>query len=1682
MSTTGSAAKVEWYIDKIRRLADERLTPAQSDLFEPFASRYFARTAVDDLAERPAEELYGAAMAHFTMGRHRPPGDPLVRVYNPDAKEDGYTSTNSVVEIAGDDMPFLVDSVSMEVTRHGYGIYLVVHPVIRVVRDAAGNLTRVLPHDEAPPPAPAKPATKAAKAVKAAEAAAEAGPAPEEGAPAKPATKAAKAAEAAAEAELTPEEGAPAKPARAAKHPADESRAESFIRLEIDRRPAGELEQLRDDLVRVLGDVRSAVEDWEAMRDRALDIAKSLDEDAAAIPAADRKEAAAFLEWLAAGHFVFIGYRDYELVDENGADVLRSIEGTGLGILRGTRGRPTKHSYSQLPPDVRRRARERNLLNLTKANSHSTVHRSSYLDYIGVKRLDESGSVVAERRFLGLYTSNAYKQWPHEIPILRRTVGAVLERAGFPADSHDGKRLAAILDAYPRDELFQSTPDELFEAAMAVLGLQERRRLRVIVRHDQFGRFVSCLVFLPRDRHTPATEQRIQDILLAAFHGQNPELTTTITESVLVRLHFVIYTEPGTMPRSETDEIERQLTLALRTWSEDLHDALVEELGEELGTLTHRRYGNAFSAAYIEEATPAEAVSDIRHLEVLEESGGFAVDLHRLAGPEGNILLQLFRSGGPIMLSEVLPLIENMGLQVVDERPYEIHPEGADTVWEYDFGVRYAGDLDLADEELRARFHEAFTLVWTRQIENDGFNRLVLGAGIDARDISLLRTYARYLRQTGTASGLTFIGRTLVNHPRLARLLVDLFHTRFDPDGEGGEARELASKELAGKVERGLEAVASLNEDRILRRMLATVMATLRTNFFQVDEHGEPKEWIAVKLDARRVPDLPLPVPMFETFVSSPKMEGIHLRGGWVARGGLRWSDRPEDYRTEVLGLMKAQTVKNAVIVPVGAKGGFVVKSPSSDRDELASQGVGCYRTFVRGLLDVTDNLIAGEPVGPPRTVCHDGTDAYLVVAADKGTATFSDIANELATERGFWLGDAFASGGSAGYDHKAMGITARGAWVSVRRHLHELGIDPAVDGITAVGIGDMSGDVFGNGMLLEPNLRLIAAFDHRNIFLDPEPDPAVSFAERRRLFGVPGSSWEDYDESTVSTGGGVWGRRAKAVQLSPQIRAALAIEDETLTPDELIRAILKAPVDLLWNGGIGTYVCSSHENLTDVGDRSNDHVRVRATDLRCKVVGEGGNLGFTQLARIEFAQRGGRIFTDAIDNSAGVDTSDHEVNIKILLDKVVGDGGLTLRQRDDLLHQMTDEVARHVLADNEGQTLALSLAAAQARSMAPVHLRLLASLERSGRLNRAIEYLPSGDELRERIDEGSGLTTPELAVLMAYAKSDLYGELLASDITEDAFLSGELQRYFPAALRTRYSTSMSSHPLRREIIATRLTNEVINRAGMTYAFRLSDETGLSKSDVVRAHAAAHEIFGIGTVWTRTERLGTSVSAAVQQELFREARTLTERAGRRLLAKCAPPLDVAETVDHNHDGLQTLADRLPDLLSGKLAQRYRSTTARLVAQEVPEALAGRVAGLPILLSGLDVVDLARSAGCDLEDAAVPYFALGDVLSLDWISDGIAALPRDDRWHGLARAALRQELYAVRAVLTAAVLRDGPDTGTGPARVRAWLDELQPIAGRCVATLDEIVASGRADIATLSVALNEVRNLTAEGED
>jgi glutamate dehydrogenase len=1596
-------------IDAVCARIRERLPNEQAGPCMSFVRQYYHWVPAEDLAERDPLDLYGAAVAMWNLLQQREPEEMKVHVYNPDFEQHGWSSPHTVVEIVTKDMPFMVDSVTMELARSGYGIDLVIHPVMWVRRDEQGRLTELL----------------------------EPGPGTE---------------------------GA---------------LAESIIHAEIAREPErGKLEALHENVTAVLEDVCIAVRDWGAMGDRMGEMLKAFEHQPPPIDESELAEGKAFLKWLADDHFTFLGSRDYVLEEGTDTSGLRAVEGSGLGILSGYPATP----LTVLAGKARSLAKSRGLLVLTKANSLSTVHRPAYLDYVGVRMFDEQGRVAGERRFLGLYTSSAYKQSPLDIPLLRGKVEEVLRRAAFPPASHDRKALVEILETYPRDSLFQIDVDELFEIAIGVLGLGERQRLRLFARRDPLDRYMDCLVCIPRDRFNTENRERVAAILAEAFGGVHVDWTLHLSESLLVRVHYVVHLAPDAPDDYDLAELENRLVHATRAWTDDLRDALHEEYGEEHAPDLYNRYRAAFPAAYRADWLARSAVADIARLEELSADCPI-LSLYRPLEASGDMArCKLFSCTG-VALSDVLPTFENMGARVVDEHPYEITPEGSKPAWIYDFGLECAA-ADL--EEVREPFGETFLGVWRGELENDGFNALVLRAGLSGREIAVVRAVAKYLRQAGMPFSDRYMERTMLGHPELAELLVRLFEARFDP-----ERRDQArADELIAEIEERIDAVRSLDEDRILRSFLSIVQAMLRTNFFRSGADGNVLPSLSFKLDPELVPLLPKPRPKFEIFVYSPRVEGVHLRGGRVARGGIRWSDRREDFRTEVLGLMKAQMVKNALIVPVGSKGGFVLKRPPvndparSGREALQEEAIACYKIFLGGLLDLTDNIVGGEVMPPERVVRYDEDDPYLVVAADKGTATFSDIANGVSADYGFWLGDAFASGGSQGYDHKAMGITARGAWESVKRHFRELGTDIQTTDFTVVGVGDMAGDVFGNGMLLSRHIKLVAAFNHLHVFLDPKPEPESSYEERKRLFELPRSAWSDYDRSLISRGGGVYERTAKSIPISDEVREALGIEAAELAPNELIRAILAAPVDLLWNGGIGTYVKSSEESQADAGDKANDAVRRNGSELRCRVVGEGGNLGFTQRGRIEYAlsggpkSDGGRINTDAIDNVAGVNCSDHEVNIKILLGALVANGDMTEKQRNELLVEMTDAVADSVLYGSYTQTQAMSLALAQAVPMIDVHQRLIRQLEQVAHLDREIEFLPNDDVISERKAAHRGLVAPEMAVVMAYCKIHLYAELLESDLPEDPYLAHDLKRYFPLPLPERYSEEMRGHRLRREIIATVVANQLVDRAGTTFAFRLGEETGAPPSILARAYAAAREVFEMRTFWSEVEALDNVVPAGIQLGMLIEGRRLVERATRWLARANQSELDIEAITAYFEPGARTLAAALPDVLDGGDRWAFATRVDELEGAGVPNELGVRVAGMPALLSVFDIVEVANACDRSVDDVMAIYFGLGSELDLNWLRDRIIELPRANRWQALARSALRDDLYSLHRALTQNVLEFVD--GTGDAAVGQWIDMHRVAVERATAMLSDIKASRFYDMTTLPVALREVRNLIRGG--
>ncbi|MET1060650.1 MAG: NAD-glutamate dehydrogenase [Nocardioides sp.] len=1590
------------------------------DVVPGLLKAYYRHVAPEDVCDRTEVDLYGALASHFKLAGTRPQGTAQVRVFTPTVSEHGWSANaHSVVEVVTDDMPFLVDSVTMQLSAQQRNIHVIVHPQFEVTRDITGALQSVRAADEG----------------------------------------------------STSTDG--------------DTLRESWMHIEIDRIPEDEdVTAIESALQNVLRDVREAVEDWQRMHERVLAIVEELTNDPPDLPAEEIEQGKALLHWLADDHFTFLGYREDRLERDGDDEVLRAIPGTGFGILRADQDMSA--SFGKLPDLVKAKAREKKLLVLAKANSRATVHRPAYLDYVGVKTFDDAGEVVGERRFLGLFSSAAYTESVNRIPMVREKVAEVLARVGFDTHSHAGKALMDTLENYPRDELFQTPVEELAPIAEAVMYTRERRQLRLFVRRDTYGRFLSCLVYLPRDRYNTTVRERISEILKRRLGGESVEFTARVSESNMARLHFVVRPPKGELIGDvDVADLERRLVDAARSWYDDFTAAVTSEYGEEAGSRLGRMYGESFPEAYKEDFSARTASVDLGRLEAIQGDDGIDLSMYeQMDAGRGEARLKVFRIGSPLSLSQVLPMLSSMGVEVVDERPYQL--EGLPRPsYIYEFGLRYGQSLPAGAREL---FQEALRAVWDGHNEIDGFNALVLGAGLTWRQATVLRAYAKYMRQGGTPFAQDYIEDALRINVDITRLLVQLFEARFDPGRDqlpaDAEARVAKVGEIETRLARALDDVASLDHDRILRSYLTHIRATLRTNYFQSDAAGRSKSYISFKLEPSAIPELPEPRPKYEIFVYSPRVEGVHLRFGPVARGGLRWSDRRDDFRTEVLGLVKAQMVKNTVIVPVGSKGGFFAKNlpDSSDRDAWMAEGIASYKTFISGLLDITDNLVDGETVPPAGVVRHDGDDSYLVVAADKGTATFSDIANGVAQDYGFWLGDAFASGGSVGYDHKAMGITARGAWVSVQRHFREMGIDTQTEDHTCVGIGDMSGDVFGNGLLCSEHTRLVAAFDHRDIFIDPSPDAAASYAERQRLFALPRSSWQDYDRSLISEGGGVFPRSLKSIPLTPQICEALDIDAAVtaMTPAELMKAILLAPVDLLWNGGIGTYVKSRGETNAEAGDKANDAIRVNGEDLRVRCVGEGGNLGLTQRGRIEYAREGGRLNTDFIDNSAGVDTSDHEVNIKILLDRVVADGDLTGKQRNELLASMTDEVATLVLRDNYEQNLALANAAANSSGLLHVHEDWMKKLERDGVLSRELEALPTSREVRRRLERGGSLTVPELSVLLAWTKIVLADELLASDLPDDPFLKADLFAYFPSKMRQGYRGQMEGHPLRRQIIVTQVVNDLVNGAGMTYWPRLAGETGASPAELVRANFVAREIFGSLELREELASYDNKLPAAVQTRMRIEMRTLVERASRWLVSNRRPPIDSEGTVDFFGVTARKVMAELPNLMTGRELAAFEQRRDALVVESVPEDLAVRVAVLPPSYMLLGIVETAARENVDPLEVARVHFALGERLGLPLLVSRILGLPRDDRWQTMARAALRDDLHAVHSALTSRVLSTTSSDDPAPVRIASWEEGDEVVVARAASTLEDICVDDETDLARMSVGLRVVRGLLSTG--
>ncbi|MGA3798717.1 NAD-specific glutamate dehydrogenase [Pseudomonas fluorescens] len=1582
-----------------------------------FAEQFFGIISLDELTQRRLSDLAGCTLSAWRMLERFDHAQPQVRVYNPDYERHGWQSTHTAVEVLHHDLPFLVDSVRTELNRRGYSIHTLQTTVLSVRRGSKGELLEILPKGTQ----------------------------------------------------------------------GDDIQQESLMYLEIDRcANTAELNVLSKELEQVLGEVRVAVGDFEPMKAKVQEILTMLDNSQFAVDGDEKNEIKSFLEWLVGNHFTFLGYEEFVVSDEADGGHIVYDKDSFLGLTKLLRAGLT-YDDLRIEDYAVNYLREPTLLSFAKASHPSRVHRPAYPDFVSIREVDANGKVIKECRFMGLYTSSVYGESVRVIPYIRRKVEEIEHRSGFQAKAHLGKELAQVLEVLPRDDLFQTPVDELFSTVMSIVQIQERNKIRVFLRKDPYGRFCYCLAYVPRDIYSTEVRQKIQQVLMDRLKATDCEFWTFFSESVLARVQLILRVDPKNRLDIDPLLLEKEVVQACRSWQDDYAALTIESFGEAHGTNVLADFPKGFPAGYRERFAAHSAVVDMQHLLSLNEKNPLVMSFYQPLGQvSGQRMLhcKLYHADTPLALSDVLPILENLGLRVLGEFPYRLRHNSGREFWIHDFAFTAAEGLELDIQQLNDTLQDAFVHIVRGDAENDAFNRLVLTAGLPWRDVALLRAYARYMKQIRLGFDLGYIASTLNNHTDIARELTRLFKTRFYL------ARKLTGDDLDDKQQRlehaihsALDDVQVLNEDRILRRYLDLIKATLRTNFYQTDANGHNKSYFSFKFNPHLIPELPKPVPKFEIFVYSPRVEGVHLRFGNVARGGLRWSDREEDFRTEVLGLVKAQQVKNSVIVPVGAKGGFLPRRLplGGSRDEIAAEGIACYRIFISGLLDITDNLKDGALVPPANVVRHDHDDPYLVVAADKGTATFSDIANGIAIDYGFWLGDAFASGGSAGYDHKKMGITAKGAWVGVQRHFRERGINVQEDNITVVGVGDMAGDVFGNGLLMSDKLQLVAAFNHLHIFIDPNPEPASSFAERQRLFDLPRSAWSDYDTSLMSEGGGIFSRSAKSIAISPQMQERFDISADKLTPTELLNALLKAPVDLLWNGGIGTYVKASSETHADVGDKANDALRVNGNELRCKVVGEGGNLGMTQLGRVEFGLNGGGSNTDFIDNAGGVDCSDHEVNIKILLNEVVQAGDMTDKQRNQLLASMTDEVGGLVLGNNYKQTQALSLAARRALPRIAEYKRLMNDLEGRGKLDRAIEFLPAEDAINERIAAGHGLTRAELSVLISYSKIDLKEQLLGSLVPDDDYLTRDMETAFPPTLVSKFSAAMRRHRLKREIVSTQIANDLVNHMGITFVQRLKESTGMSPANVAGAYVIVRDIFHLPHWFRQIEALDYQVSADVQLELMDELMRLGRRATRWFLRARRNEQNAARDVAHFGPHLKELGLKLDELLSGEIRETWQTRYQAYVEAGVPELLARMVAGTSHLYTLLPIIEASDVTGQDPAEVAKAYFAVGSALDITWYIQQISALPVENNWQALAREAFRDDVDWQQRAITISVLQQGDGTQDVETRLSLWMAQHESMIERWRVMLVEIRAASGTDYAMYAVANRELLDLALSGQ-
>ena len=1600
----------ERYSALVLREFDRQPDPDGGAGVQAFASDVLAGMDIEDLELRRPADVCAIIRHVWRFLQYRDPGSTRVSVFNPVVAEQGWLSAHTSVLVLSDGIPFLAESLRLELDRRRHRIHLLVSSDLTVERDLGHAIRRVLPAS-------------------------------------------------------VPEDG--------------HRHREALIYFEIARiADPGALEELEGSLGEVLGEVRAVVADFDAMAARVRELIAAWPVFSEAVPAEDRAENRALLDWLLRGNFTFLGYEELRVEGSGDGVSVRAVGGSRLGLLRHRASSGARYLAQEIAEGT---AGPGEQVLFLKSSQRSRVHRAVYPDYVVVRCFDAGGRMTGQHAFLGLYTAPVYTMDPDLIPVVRRKVARVIARSHPEESSHRRRSLERVLAILPRDELFQTDTDALFTTAMRIFRIQERRKLRLFVRFDRRRRFASCLLYWPRDAYHTALRVRIEQILCDALGAVESEFTTAFSESVLVRTHFVMRLGPDARIDVDVRELEALVARVAEPWQDQLEAALVAAFGEERAAGFVANYQGAFPAGYQDDTAVAMAVSDIRKIDELETAASLGVHIYREPRDPANLLhVRIFNCERAVTLSEVVPILEKMGMQVLTERPYPVRRVDGRQLWVHDLGVVHAGASSIDPRLSGPRIEAAFLAVINGRAENDAFNQLVVAAGLDWRQAAVLRAYGHYMKQLRHPASRDFVAATLARHPEVARALAELFRLRFDPStGATVPERQTESTRLADRVRGMLDAVAQLNEDQALRSLLALVLATLRTGAYRRSGLPADADCVSFKFDCSAIPGMPRPVPMFEIFVASPRVQGTHLRRGRVARGGLRWSDRIEDFRTEVLGLVKAQQVKNAVIVPVGAKGGFVPLRLRQDmgREEAQSEGIACYRIFVQSMLDLTDNIVDGLTVAPADVVCFDAPDPYLVVAADKGTASFSDIANTLSADSRFWLRDAFASGGSVGYDHKKMAITARGAWISVERHFRERGRDVAREPFTLVGVGDMSGDVFGNGLLRSRAARLIAAFDHRHVFIDPDPDPERSFRERERLFALPRSSWADYDPTLISAGGGVFPRSAKSVTLSPEVRAALGIDTDSLAPAELVSAVLRAPVDLVWFGGIGTYVKSARETHADVGDRANDASRIDAGDLRAQVVGEGGNLGMTQLARIDFALAGGGCNTDFIDNSGGVDCSDHEVNIKILLDSA----GADVRDpaaRAELLEEMRADVASLVLSDNYRQAQSISLAARESARRVAEYRQLMVALEARGALDRALEFLPSDELLAERARRGQGLSRPEIAVLACYAKAQLKQDLLASTFPDDPAQDDALAAAFPAILASRHGAAMQAHPLRRDIVATQVCNDLVDRVGPTFVSRLQHALRVDAVAVVRAFRVARDVFDVPAIWQAIESLDNRVPADVQLDAQSGVQRLLRVSTRWLLRNRAGVSDTRDLLPELRGPVADVLGSLAGVLRGEQHASWMAQREQLRTGGLPETLADAVAGLTMGVAALGIADVAQVRRLPVASVAAIAFALNEQLGFHWLGRQLSALPVSGQWEAMARESFLDEVEQQLRAIVSAVAVNAVACGADEA-LRLWERAHGDAIARWISLLADLRAANTRDYAMYAVAIRALPELARE---